>query len=217
MADDLARGRVQLTSADPDLEIRAHLIGTPTARRRPRYQTQDRPGRLGRPQYLGQDPIEQTFTVKFDGDGDSIESRIRTLEMFLRPVAANDEPPIVKVKGEGVHHPGLGWRMLDLDEEISRRRYVTRSGERKVYVAAVTLVQHVADRELAESLGRLNRRGRGKGISNRTVKVRQGEDSFYDISRRVYDGDPSRATDIARANGRRIGARLRAGTSLRIP
>lgn len=218
MADDLPRGRVSITSTDPELGIRAHLIDKPDAPRRPRYQTQERPGRVSINRYVGQDPVEQTLVVKFDGTGgDSVEDRIRTLEQFLRPVASNDEPPVLKVRGDGVLHPGFDWRMLTLDEDRGRRKYVPHTGDRMVYVATVTLRQHVDERQLAESLRRLNRRGQGRGITNRTVKVRQGENSLYDVSRRVYNGDPSRATDIARANGRRLGARLKPGTSLRIP
>jgi nucleoid-associated protein YgaU len=51
--------------------------------------------------------------------------------------------------------------------------------------------------------------------------VRPNEPDLYDVARRYY-GDPSRASDIARANFKggnplSLGARLTAGTQLRMP
>lgn len=216
---ELRPGRVAITSSDPDIDLRARLTGRPTAAlRRPRYETQDLPGEVGIVKYAGHEPVEQAIPMKFDraAERESVEARIRLLERLVQRTASNDEPPIVKVRGNGVLHQGFNWRVASIDEDTARTRYLP-NGDRMLFACTVNLIQQVDERVLAESLAAFRRRGQGPGIRTRTTKVRQGESSLYDVARRVYR-DPSRASDIARANpGRRLGERLKVGWTLRLP
>jgi hypothetical protein len=86
------------------------------------------------------------------------------------------------------------------------------------YATQVTLTQHVIATSLAESLKQTKA---SKGLRTRTTRVRPNEADLYAVARRYY-GDPSRAGDIARANFKggnplSLGARLTAGTQLRMP
>jgi hypothetical protein len=213
-------GAVWLGSADPVIDVFATLrrpVSSPLPR--PKIETVDRHGLYGLTQYLGQDPYQLLLPIAFDryAQGQSVEPEIRLLERLAERPAGATEPPLVEVDGP-VPHRTLQWRIAGL-EEIPERTEWNRAGDRTRLAVDVTLVQNVTDRLLTESLGR--DRAKTKGIANRRTTVRTGEDSLYDVARRVY-GDPSRAGDIARANSvrgvpLRLGMRLKPGYGLRLP
>lgn len=217
--DPPARYRVSLSSRDPDINVTGWLIGKPTdGTPKPKYTAHERPGDFDLVQYVGHEPFEQAFPIKFDGEGErSVEAKITDLHRLMRRTAKGDtEPPVVKVLGNGVLHPEYNWRVVAAEEDIGRRLYLP-DGDRRLYVAVVSLRQQVTERVLAESIRAFRRKGRGPGIRNRTTTVRHGETSLYNVAKRVYR-DPSKAADIATANPpKTLGGRLKVGERLRLP
>jgi hypothetical protein len=180
---------------------------------KPKIQTIDMMDAVGQTQWVGQDPYTMTIGVRFDRfRTGSVEDEIRTLEGFGEVHAGRTEPPIVTVDGAVPKpHPGLTWRVVDFgDPEID---YLDGGTQRCRYFTTVSLVQRVTDRVLVESLKVTSK---SKGLKSRTITVRAGEDWLFDVARRAYK-DPSRASDIARANGLHLGKKLSAGTIVRLP
>jgi hypothetical protein len=219
----MAAGDVRLIALDPEIEVQARLVGKPRLTPpQPRYETQQRPGRLSLVLYAGHDPYKLELPIKLDNrDRRSVEGKIDRLHDLAerKRWAGRFEPPIVRVAGQGIPRTYLRWRVEEIVEDTDRSLYRTHDAgekdQRHLYVCTVRLVQRVADDPIPESRAV---RGRGRGITNRRTTVQTGETSFYDVARRVY-GDPSRAADIARANPGVgwLGSRLRKGTELRLP
>jgi LysM domain len=214
---------VWIGSEVPLIDVTARLIDKPhVTAPRPKFTTQDRPLRFGLTQYVGHDLYEMALRIKLDNGGSSVEGRIRRLESLAerKPIGGGRlEPPVVKVLGPGIRHQRLKWRITAIDEETERAKYTAGGKDCTLYVATVRLVQHVVDRVLAESLRAVSPANRERGIRNRTITVKAGETSLYDVAKRVY-GDPQKAADIANANpGRslRLGSRLKPGMRLRVP
>jgi hypothetical protein len=204
-------GRVWIGSETPVIDVVGRLTGpvkcTPP---RPRYLTDDRHGRTSVTRYAGMQPLEQEITLKFDGQRDrvSVIGKIRDLETLAMPVGSGS-PPLVRAFGASVRHQGLWWRVTRIVENTERAIYI--NDDQVVYVATVTLTQHVKD-QLLNFAG-----ANAQGFRNRTTHVREGEDSLYDVAKRVYK-DRGKAKDIARANpGLRLGQKLKRGTKLRLP
>jgi hypothetical protein len=204
-------GWVWIGSEHPAIDVVAKLIGpvrcTPP---RPRYLTDDRHGRTSVTRWAGQQPLEQEIPLKFDGHRNeaSVVGKIRDLESLAMPVG-NGPPPLVRAFGASVRHQGLWWRITQIVENTERAIYI--NDDQVVYVATVTLTQHVKD-QLLNFAG-----ANAQGFRNRTTTVRDGEDSLYDVAKRVYK-DRGKAKDIARANpGVRLGQKLKRGTKLRLP
>lgn len=212
-------GRVWLGSDDPVIDVVATLTGpievTPP---KPKISTVDRPRQIGLTQWLGQDPYEMHVPLMFDGYPDTnIEASIAALESLAEVHGGHDEPPVVKIEGPiPKAHPHLTWWLSEFAEP--ERIMHLPDGARCRYATTITLTQRVSDKLLAQSL---RKRKKGKGIANRTHVVTAGEDTLFDIAKHAY-GDPSRASDIARANvikGRplRLAQRLPVGLRLRLP
>jgi hypothetical protein len=215
--DAPGRRRVTITSKDPRITLTAWLISKPDdGVPRPRYLLHERPGSTSLQQFAGSDPVVQTFTIKFDGRRrSSIEGQITRLKTFLQRTASNGEPPVVKVSGSGILHPELNWRITALDPQTDRSLFLD-SGDRCLFVCGLTLTQQIQDRLLTESIAAFKKRGQGKGIRVRTTRVRAGENSLYDVAKRVFH-DPSAAREIAVANNLTLARRLRVGQRLRLP
>lgn len=209
----MAKDPVTFRSDNPKLEVEERLAGKPTASiPRPRYETVDRPGAFGLTRYRGHDPYVQSIPIVIDRGGDGIENAILDLERLLERSKSTLEPPVVTVEGKGVSHTGLKWRVESAVEDTDHTMYLPDGRRSRAYFT-VNLIQHVADRLLTESIkgGR-----RASGIRNRHRTIRAGED-LHAFSRRIF-GDPSRASDIARANpGVRLGQRFKHARSLRLP
>lgn len=205
-------GAVYIGSDDPIIDVVARLIGKPDCTPpRPRYQTDERHGRTSALRYAGQDLRVQTIPIKFDAHGASVEPDIRALESLAEPVKSTGEPPLVRILGPALRHQGLKWRVTAIDEDKDRARHGEGGDPQILYVATVTLTQHVRNEVLI-----LDGKS-AEGLRNRKTSVRKGETSFYDVAKRVY-GERSRAKDIVRANpGMRLGQKLKAGDDLRLP
>lgn len=211
----LLRGKdpVWFHSDDPLVDVVLRLTGKPTASLpHPRYDNVERPGTFSLTRYRGHDPYEQSIPVMVDRAGNGIENVLGDLERLLERSRSTLEPPVVTVQGAGISHAGLKWRVTSIEEDPGRTEYLP-DGRRSRMYCTVNLIQHVTDRLLAESI----RDGkRAKGIRNRQTTARAGED-LYDVARRVF-GDPSRASDIAKANpGVRLGQRFKKPRKLRLP
>lgn len=208
------RRRVSIASRDPRLEVSGWLISKPDdGMPKPRFQFHERPGAQSLTQYVGSDPVVQTFVMKFDGDRTrSVEGKITDLKRFLQRTASNGEPPVVKVAGMGILHPEFNWRVTSVEPDTARSLFLD-NGDRHLFVCTVTLTQQIQDRLLTETI----RRGKkARGISHRTVRVRDGERTLYDVARRVFH-DPSAAREIAVANNLPLSRRLHKGQRLRLP
>lgn len=204
---------VWLHSDAPVIDVVARLTGKPSATLpRPRYDTVDLPGTTGLNRYRGHDPHEMQLPILLERAGNPVEGDIDKLEAFARRHnASGDEPPVVIVQGVGVPHTDLDWRVT-FPEEPDRIEYDS-SGRRIRFGLTLTLVEHISDRVLAQTLtgGK-----RGKGIRHRTATTRKGED-LYSFARRIF-GDPSRAADIQRANPfTRFGQVFKADVKLTLP
>jgi hypothetical protein len=209
--------RFSLSSRDPRINVTGWLVGKPTEGvPRPRYTQHERPGDFDLLQYVSHDLFEQTIPIKFGDGTDSVEGRIAQLERLLRRTAKNGEPPIVKAAGHGVLHPEYNWRVVGLDPVDDRILFFTGQNDRRLYVANVILRQQVAENVLTESISKSRRRDAGAGLRNRTVTVREGERTLYQVAKR-YFRDPSAAREIAVANGITLSTRLKAGRKLRLP
>jgi hypothetical protein len=212
---------ILLAPVTPGVEELTAMLRGPVAPplARPKVEIVDRPGTVGLTQWRGRDPYEMTLPIWWDAFPDgTVEADVRRLERLALRAPGSDESALIQVYGPvpaptGVKSPL--WRIKTLGEVPERTMFNT-AGERCRFAVDVTLIEHVADELLTETLD-ASRSGGGRGITNRRTTVRAGETSLYDVARRVYGGDGSRASDIARANSLRLAAHLKQGMSLRLP
>lgn len=212
-------GEIWIGSDHPPIDVLARMVGNASARPpRPNYVQTPRPGLVELNRFTGMSVYEQTLPIMFDAYAAqrSVEPAIRKLETLAERSAPNGEPPVVRAIGPipyGTEKTTVRWRVASIEEITDRTIYLPGGLERCRFACTVTLIQHVTDKQLAESI----RRGkRAAGLRSRKVRAREG-DYLTDIARREF-GDPGRAGDIARANpGLRIGQRLKAGQTVRLP
>lgn len=219
---------ITFSASDPEISVTAKLLGIPQPPvPRPRFDTQERPGRRDAVQYLSHEAYEMTLQVKLDNpDRVSVEGKITRLQSLAQRhhFAGVFEPPIVKIACPAVPLTNLRWRVAEITEDINRTRFQYKVAgdkqlDRHLYVANVRLLERTFDEVLVEQLRAVLPADHSRGITRRTTTVRAGEDSLYDVARRVYR-DPSRAAQIQRANPiivRWLGQRLKVGTKLRLP
>jgi hypothetical protein len=206
----LGSSLVGVTTVDGEINVVGLLTKpvTPPVPR-PRYNTIDRPGSVGITEYAGMDPYQMTMSLRFDGGGvRSVEKQYAALEALAYPAAGTLEPPVLRIRGP-VPHPLARWRINQLTVDDSQTMLL-KNGDRCRIAVDVDLLQYVVDDLLLPSLKATKR---AKGINSRATRVKSGEDTLFDVSRRLF-GDPSHATDIARASHLRLGARLKPGQML---
>jgi len=205
-------GRVIFFSEDPPTDLRMNTTGAKCGPPTPRVTTIDRMDSIGLTQWIGQDPYVLTVPIQIDGyPNKSVEADVKELEALAEVQPGRKEPPTVDVDGAVPKpRPNLRWRITSLGEP---EELYLPSGDRCRYFTTVTLIQRVVDRDLVESLKATSK---SKGLKARKTTVRQGETWLYDVARRVYK-DPSRAGDIAVANGLHLGKKLSPGLELRYP
>lgn len=206
----LGKDAVWLHSDTPVIDLVCRLNGKPgLALPKPRYDQVDRPGTSSLNRYRGHDPRTMPVPLLIDRGGRSIKADIVTLEQLAERTNDTAEPPVLKVQGIGVQHAGRNWR-LTLPDDPADVQY-NLAGDPSRLAITVTLVEHTTDKLLAQTLTG------GPGVrGTRLVRTRAG-DTLYDLARRYY-GDPSRASDIQKANPwARFGQVFRAGRKLYIP
>lgn len=204
--------RVVFLSDDPDTRLACETEGGHPSPPEPVYDEVQRAGAISLTPWVRQNPYKMDVHVRIDGFPDrSVENDIKTLEGLAEVQAGRSEPPIVTLDGAVPKpHPNLKWVISGFDAPTVD---FLASGERCRYETTVHLIQRVTDRVLVESLRATSQ---SKGVKVRTITVRAGEDWLFDVARRAYK-DPSRASDIARANSLHLGKKLRAGLVLRLP
>ena len=210
---------VTLFSNDPKIVLKARLRG-PVSRPlpRPKIETVDRRSRVGLTQWAGRDPYVMVVPISLDGYPDGpVEQAIDVLAGLAMRHKGDDGTPVVQVSGPVPFPTGLKspkWRISDL-QEVAERTIYNAEGKCSRLAVDVTLTEHVTDRLFVDSADDSESTGFGKGIRNKRVPIRKGE-TFYDVAQHVFH-DRSRAKDIARANGIRLGWRAPKDTTVRVP
>lgn len=207
---------VGLKAVDADIPRLVALLRNPVSNPvpRPRIVTVERPGTWSLTEYAGHDPYMLTLPLRFDRwrTGEPVEDQMRLLERLAERQKPTLVPPIVRVRGP-VPHKGLRWWVSAINVDDEQTLWTDTGDARTRIIVDVELTSYHAPDTLDEDLGPLKSQ---KGIATRTTRVREGESDLYAVARRVYH-DPSRASDIARANHIPLGTRLKTGRPLRIP
>ena len=178
-----------------------------------RWETIQRDGRESLTDFAGVEPYRQTVPILFDGwegtigESRSVESDIRLLERLAVVPEKATHPPIVRIAGnvrrtdlKWVIQGPIEWADGDWDEFIA----TPVTGERYRQAATVRLLKYEPDEQLSEKDARPRD---SKGRLLRPTRVRAGERSFRDVSKRVYR-TRNRARDIARVNDLPLSTRL---------
>lgn len=219
-----APGAIVIREADnphDPVEVQCHQIAAPIVHPpQPRWQVVNLSGRTGVNEYLGQDPYAVTLTIRFGGDfpARSIEQDVEALQAFAEVHGDRTEPPVLETVGAiPKPQPNIKWQLTAIEDPFEQD-YMSDGKRRSRYATRITLTQASEASKLNESLKATKR---AKGLKTRTTKVRPGESDLYAVARRYY-GDPSRASDISRANPGKsgplpLGTKLKAGTTLRMP
>lgn len=210
-------GHVAFSSDTPPLDVIVKLDGEPALIEDgdPRYEVIPRPGRKAVTHYTGHDPLRQTIPVLFDGwPGRSVEPAITKLERLQRRAKGADAPPVIYLTG-AVRRTDLRWVIERIEWTRDKVIVEPSAGFRYRQSGVVTLLEHVADVLLSESIER-SRGANGKGSASRYEKVKPGETTLSAFAKRVL-GDRTRARDIARANSIKLSTRLKPGQRLRVP
>ena len=211
-------GDILIATVNRSVEIVA-MLRAPVAppMPRPRIETVQRPATASLTNWQGREPYQMVLPIRFDRHkaGATIEPDVRALARLALRDANDTEPPVVVVEGPvpapaNVRNPR--WRIEAFSDPVEPPLF-NQAGECVRIALDVTLTEYVVDTLLTESL---DRRG-GRGLTSRATRVRAGEGTLYDVARRAYGGDGSRAADIARANNLRLGVRLKPGQRLRLP
>lgn len=178
----------------------------------PKISTVDMMDGIGLTQWTGQEPYKMSVGVRIDGfPNTNVEADIKALEALGEVQPGRTEPPIIDLDGAVPKpHPNIRWRIVSFGDPTVE--YLP-SGDRCRYITTVSLIQRVTDRVLQE---RVKATSGSKGLKARSTTVRAGEDSLYDLARRIYK-DPSRAADLATANNLHLGKKLSPGLVLRYP
>lgn len=187
---------------------------------RPRYQVVDMPGRTGVNEYMGQDPYMIVLTVRIGDDYPrrNVEPTIEKLQGFAEVHGAQTEPPALVLEGAVPRpQPNIKWQLTDIAEPFEQD-YTSTGKNRTRYATKLTFTQQAEADKLNATLRATKK---SQKIRTRKTKVRAGERDLYAVARRYY-GDPSRASDISRANPTKsgplpLGTTLKPGTTLKMP
>lgn len=210
---------VTLFSNDPEISLEA-MLRAPVSRPlpQPRIELVDRYGRVGVAQWAGRDPYVMTLPITLNGyPHGPVEDDIRLLEQLALRHKGDIAPPVVQLAGPVPVPAGMKdpkWRVSGL-VEVPERTIYNDEGKCSRLAVDVTLTEFVADSWFIDSADDSESTGFGKGIKNRHTTMRKGE-TFVDVARRIYH-DRSRAKDIARANGIRLGWKAPKDTKIRLP
>lgn len=201
-----------------DLEVMCQLGSEPArvTRGYARFTPIARPRLRDIDVFEGLDLFEMDLPLLLEGwdTGTSVAPLRDTLELMASPRGRDPEPPVVRVAALGVPHTSLKWRISGLQWGAGQGR----NGVLLRQPVTVTLLQHVSDQALSESIEDSRSSGKGKGSRERIIKARRGED-LYDIARRAKRelNRAVTAVALARLNNLSVKARLKAGQRIRIP
>jgi hypothetical protein len=171
-----------------------------------------RPGRRSLVSWSGVPPYRMSLSLMLDGwmAGTSIEPQCVALERMASMVRAFQQPPKVRVSGMAVPKPSMDWRIDELSWGDVLR---DARGRRRRQQVSLTLVQAVDDTGTVQVSKAAQRR-----LSGRSVRLAPpgGAVALQRLAAHEL-GQAKRWKEIARLNGIRTPARVKAGTVLRLP
>jgi hypothetical protein len=208
----LPHGSVVIYCGEPEVTVAAMLgpAGAQPVGGGPRHDIVERVGDVSVPRYEGHDPLRMDLAIVLDNwpRGRHVEARLRDLR---RLGERNDDWTMPQVRLAGpVDYEGRVWERDGPLEVGADPPPIRGEGGWMRLPLTVPLIEHVEDRTLQLSQIKTRRQGQGPKF----VTVRGGEDDFGDVSKRLYH-TRSRAAELARANQRPVGARLKVGERLR--
>lgn len=164
-------------------------------------------------------PYGQTVDLLLDGFAArrSVEGDVHTLYVMGRARPGEERPPQVELAGNA-RRKDLRWLIADIEQDEANALSGRDDGVLTRMPVTVTLIQDTrAEAEIEVSpakRARKRRRAKGRSGARRPVTARAG-DTLAEVAKRhkVKGG----AAALAKANGLRRGARLRAGQKLRLP
>jgi hypothetical protein len=214
---------VLFASQDGTRSVRVRLGGAPAVITDgyARWTVIDRDAKRSITDFAGQPPYTQSIPVLFDGwngstaDSSSVEDDIKALEELATIPKGGHRPRILKLTGN-IRRPDLRWVIqgpIDWasggpDEFIAH----PDTGTRYRQAATVTVLAYHED-QLLNGAGEPKDKD-GKRIKG--TKVRKGEHTLRDVSKRVY-GTRNRARDLARLNKLPLSKRLTPQMPLLLP
>lgn len=134
------------------------------------WVTEERPGLHPAVWWKGATLYEQTVPFIFEKraiDG-SVEPEVAALRALGGREGAYDPPPVLAIRGRGLHRPDLDWIMSEIEWGDAERR--ERDGRRVYQEGTVTLLQYSPVVGVVESAAKRARKPRG-----RTYIVRHGD------------------------------------------
>ena len=217
---DLPHGAVALGSDEPPLLVTAKLNdrGVQIVEGGPQHEVVERKGDVSIVRYSHTEPmrIEVSLLLNTWPDGAPAynEARIRHLEQLGEPLRTWRLP---KIKLYG--WPPLGQLLWERDGPLQFEddpEPIRAPGGWLRIAVTVPLIECVRERTLQHSVRKSKDGAKGGGKGPKFTRVKQGEDSFGDVAKRVYK-KRSRAGAIAKVNDMPVGKRLKVGQRLRLP
>ena len=205
---------VTLTSQSPALRVRALMDADAPVITQGYggFEEVARPGRRSLVSWTGAPPYRMSLALVLEGwrSRESVDAACAALERMASMPRAFQSPPKVRVSGAAVPKAGLDWRIDELTWNDSLR---ARSGARLRQRVSLTLVQAVDEGKGVRVSAAANRRLSGRSV---ILAAPGGSVALHRLASREL-GASKRWKEIARLNGIRTPARVKAGTLLRLP
>lgn len=215
------RGFVRFWSPESSLAVLVRL-GNGPAQITGGVGVYDQVERFGLPPVVvwqGQEPLQQTVPVLFDGDGAAVETGIGRMRALAEPMGRHRPPPLIRISGPGLHDKSRLWVITGLDPDDDVRRYGPQA-QREWQPYVVTLLHHPQFEVTVQSAAKRNAADKRKGKGGRGSRVKhwtvRRNDTLPRIAKEVY-GDAGKWHRIAEANKIRDPRHLKVGDKLRIP
>jgi hypothetical protein len=205
---------VTITSQSPALRVRA-LMDADAPVITQGYGGFDeiaRPGRRSIVTWQGVPPYRMSLALLLDGwrKRESVDADCAALERMASTLRAFQPPPKVRVRGSAVPKSALDWRIDELAwGDVLRNKVGTRLRQR----VTLTLVQAVDEGKGVRVSAAANRRASGRSV---VLAAPGGSVALQRLASREL-GAAKRWKEIAKLNGIRTPARVKAGTYLRLP
>jgi len=242
MAKLLPLGIVEISAVDPALKVRALMSDErPTLEQGfGGWEEIERPRRTPITTWKSLPALHLTLPLLFDGFAAerSVEKQLGILMQMGRPVGANGEPPLLRVKARGAALPGQGrkWVLQDLAWGDA---LMNQKGERVRQQVTLALTEYIEDVNMQERSAANRRRSKHAASktqhgakAKRVIAKRKphkpgapsraaaemstaGEDLLTIAAREL--GDADRWVEIAQLNGLRDPRAIAPGQVLRMP
>jgi len=180
------------------------------------WSTVDRPRRQGVTLWTGRPPFKMTVDFVLDGYKKlkPVEIACASLERMALPPTEGKEPPVLKVSGDMVPHPGLDWVLEDIQWGETIRN---SSGRRLRQVATLTFIRYVKEDRLREQKASARARGSSKGGKKGTIYKSKSGDTIAVIAAEQL-GNVTRWAEIGDLNDiREPNKPIKTGTNIKLP